>query len=355
MGYTEESKYSSNMKAALEIAGDIARKYGTDYIGDEHVIFAFLKLNCFACEILGDVCVNTSNYEKAFIANVTSNLRLNGERTPLLKEHLSQAVDIAARSGCGFVATEHFLYVVLSEKKPDKANIILGSIGVNVPSLARETYNGYLTVLDENTSADSLSAKAEPVQNAYPALPESLLRYGEDVTYKAWSGKLDPVIGRSMEIEKVIQILSRRSKNNPVLIGEPGVGKSAVIEGLAQAIVERDVPDVLKDRVVYSLDLADMLAGTSYRGEFEERLKNVISEIKKDGNIILFIDEIHNIVGAGSTSGNAMDASNILKPMLARGELQTVGATTIEEYRKYIEKDAAFERRFTPSSWKNPA
>ncbi|MGN0797016.1 MAG: ATP-dependent Clp protease ATP-binding subunit [Christensenellales bacterium] len=177
---------------------------------------------------------------------------------------------------------------------------------------------------------------------------KALEGFGIDLTKRAKQGKLDPVIGRSKEIERIIQILSRRTKNNPVLIGEPGVGKSAVVEGLAQAIVSGDVPEMLKNKKVFSLDMASLVAGTKYRGDFEERLKKAIDTIKEDGNIILFIDEIHTIVGAGSTGENGMDAANILKPQLARGELQTIGATTLDEYRKYIEKDSALERRFQP-------
>ncbi|MEG1646739.1 MAG: ATP-dependent Clp protease ATP-binding subunit, partial [Clostridia bacterium] len=174
-----------------------------------------------------------------------------------------------------------------------------------------------------------------------------LEKLGVDLTEKARQKKLDPVIGRSKEIDRIIQILSRRTKNNPVLIGEPGVGKSAVVEGLAQAIVEGNVPEMLKNKKIFSLDMASVVAGTKYRGEFEQRLQSAIKQIQADGNIIVFIDEIHNIVGAGSAEGS-MDAGNILKPMLARGELQTIGATTINEYRKHIEKDAALERRFQP-------
>ncbi|MBO7736838.1 MAG: ATP-dependent Clp protease ATP-binding subunit, partial [Clostridia bacterium] len=186
-------------------------------------------------------------------------------------------------------------------------------------------------------------------------LPNQLEKYGLNLTARAAEGKLDPVIGRRKEIEKVMQILSRRTKNNPVLVGEAGVGKSAVVEGLAQAIVKGEVPELLQRKIVFSLDLAGMLAGARYRGDFEERLKEVVDAVKRSGDIILFIDEIHTIVGAGGTNDSSMDAANILKPMLARGELQTVGATTLDEYRKYIEKDPALERRFTPVVVEEPA
>ncbi|HIX07703.1 MAG TPA: ATP-dependent Clp protease ATP-binding subunit, partial [Candidatus Borkfalkia faecipullorum] len=194
--------------------------------------------------------------------------------------------------------------------------------------------------------------QAESRQNARSAVE---IPYGTDLTQKAREGKLDPVIGRRKEIDKVVQILSRRTKNNPVLVGEPGVGKSAVVEGLAQAIVNGDVPDLLADKIVFSVDLPGMLAGARYRGDFEERLKDCLQAVQASGNIILFIDEIHTIVGAGSGADNSMDAANILKPMLARGEMQTIGATTLDEYRKYIEKDPALERRFTPVNVEQPS
>ena len=243
---------------------------------------------------------------------------------------------------------------------------IFRAIGVNIPKLASKlelVINNGPAELEEdeeddpffalgkaffNVGASKQSEKTERKNKTESSLDKSILQYGTDLTLKAREGKIDPVIGRKKEIDKIIQVLSRRTKNNPVLIGEPGVGKSAVVEGLAQAIVKNEVPDLLKNKTVFSLDLAGMVAGAKYRGDFEERLKNAINTIKNNGNVILFIDEIHGIVGAGATSDGNMDAANILKPMLARGELQTIGATTLEEYRKYIEKDAALERRFTP-------
>ena len=239
---------------------------------------------------------------------------------------------------------------------------ILRALGVNLAKLSSKIELALSGGLPEEQEEDENPFKAfeslfsTPTGNSskkkesknYPTLDKSTLQYGSDLTQKAREGKIDPVIGRKKEIDKIIQVLSRRTKNNPVLIGEPGVGKSAVVEGLAQAIVKNEVPDLLKNKIVFSLDLSSMVAGAKYRGDFEERLKNAINSIKNSGNVILFIDEIHQIVGAGATSDGNMDAANILKPMLARGELQTIGATTLEEYRKYIEKDAALERRFTP-------
>ena len=252
--------------------------------------------------------------------------------------------------------------------------MLFRSIGVNIPKLASKLElainNGSLeeddsfgdddpfTQLNKAFFGAPQSKGTEKQKSAEhkseKGLDRNILQYGTDLTQKAREGKIDPVIGRKKEIDKIIQVLSRRTKNNPVLIGEPGVGKSAVVEGLAQAIIKNEVPDLLKNKIVFSLDLAGMVAGAKYRGDFEERLKNAINSIKNSGNVILFIDEIHNIVGAGSTSDGNLDAANILKPMLARGELQTIGATTLEEYRKYIEKDAALERRFTPVQVEEP-
>ena len=269
--------------------------------------------------------------------------------------------------------TEHMFLAVLSSTEC-LAMRIFNAIGVNIPELAGKLElaitNGAFEAEEPEEEDDSPFAALNkknvlfnvPSQNSQQmkekksegGLDKRILQYGTDLTQKAREGKIDPVIGRKKEIDKIIQVLSRRTKNNPVLIGEPGVGKSAVVEGLAQAIIKNEVPDLLKNKIVFSLDLAGMVAGAKYRGDFEERLKNAITSIKNSGNIILFIDEIHNIVGAGATSEGNMDAANILKPMLARGELQTIGATTLEEYRKYIEKDAALERRFTPVQVEEP-
>ena len=251
----------------------------------------------------------------------------------------SEAID-------AITGTEHVLLAILTRDECFAARM-LESIGVDLSELIRSTEAFIDHVVERNDEEMRPQPSAVSYGTSETLSPE-LLAYGVDLTRRAREGKVDPVIGRRKEIEKVVQILSRRSKNNPVLIGEPGVGKSAVVEGLAQAIVSGSVPELLRGKTVFSLDLSGLVAGTRYRGDFEERLKKIIDKITSNRDIILFIDEIHMIVGAGSSSENTMDASNILKPMLARGELQTVGATTLEEYRKYIEKDAALERRFTP-------
>ena len=258
---------------------------------------------------------------------------MSGIPSQALMSLLDNAVKIAEKLGDSYATSEHLL-IALSEDKGE-AGRILNSAGVTRKNIeaAYEELRGDTRVTDPQEKAQF----------------EALERYGQNLTQQAREGKLDPVIGRSEEIRRTIQVLSRRTKNNPVLIGEPGVGKTAIVEGLAQRIVAGDVPSSLKDREIVSLDMASMLAGAKYRGEFEDRLKAVLREVKEsDGRIILFIDELHTIVGAGSSGDSSIDAGNMLKPALARGELHAIGATTLDEYRKYIEKDAALERRFQP-------
>ncbi len=253
----------------------------------------------------------------------------------------------ARNLGHNYVGTEHILLGLLQEGE-GVAIVVLNKLGgVNIEKLRQNI----LEMLSDNQSKSTSSQ-----DGVGKATPPNLDKYSRDLTQLAIDGKIDPVIGRTKEIERVIQILSRRTKNNPVLIGgEPGVGKTAIAEGLAQKIVEGKVPEIIKDKRVVTLDLPGMIAGAKYRGEFEERLKAVMKEIKEDGNIILFIDELHTIIGAGGAAEGAIDASNILKPVLARGgELQVIGATTIDEYRKYIEKDSALERRFQPIMVEEP-
>ncbi|MFI5040201.1 MAG: Clp protease N-terminal domain-containing protein, partial [Solirubrobacterales bacterium] len=246
---------------------------------------------------------------------------------------LRAAQDLASERGDDFVSTEHLLVGLAQDGGPGVADLL--------------TSRGATPAVLIDKIAE---VRTQPVRTADPeASFQALEKYGVDFTALAREGKIDPVVGRDAEIRRVVQVLSRRTKNNPVLIGEPGVGKTAVVEGLAQRIVAGDVPDSLRGKSLISLDLAAMLAGAQYRGQFEERLKSVLDEIKgSDGQVITFIDELHTVVGAGATGDSAMDAGNMLKPMLARGELQTVGATTIDEYRKHLEKDAALERRFQP-------
>ena len=355
--------FSENLKNVLETAKKVAAFYETDYIGSEHILFAILNLpDTRACKILHECGVQEAMYRKKFVAGLEKNTGINGF-TARTKDMMSKAYEFAVdHDGDGvLVGTEYMLLAILLDDdsvavrylRRMHVNIdeilskIDSEIGETKPDPAMEEYFDNLM-----SGKMRRMGQAESRQNARSAVE---IPYGTDLTQKAREGKLDPVIGRRKEIDKVVQILSRRTKNNPVLVGEPGVGKSAVVEGLAQAIVNGDVPDLLADKIVFSVDLPGMLAGARYRGDFEERLKDCLQAVQTSGNIILFIDEIHTIVGAGSGADNSMDAANILKPMLARGEMQTIGATTLDEYRKYIEKDPALERRFTPVNVEQPS
>ncbi len=353
-------KFSDNLQLVMSIAEETAEVYGTPYIGSEHLVLAML--NCYGCtaqRFLAACNVSEPEYRAYFARSVDKNSNIKGY-TPRTKHMIERAIEVSVdfNGEESLVGTEHMLLAIMSfdclamriframgvnyNELASKLELMLGSGGA---SNDQKTMDDIEDFFGGNSS--QVNKKADKSANRSP-IGKQLSSYGTDLTQKAREGKIDPVIGRSKEIEKIIQVLSRRTKNNPVLVGEPGVGKSAVVEGLAQAIVKNEVPDMLKGKTVFSMDLAGMLAGTKYRGDFEERLKNAIEFIKNDGNIILFIDEIHQIVGAGTGGEGNLDAANILKPMLARGELQTIGATTLEEYRKYIEKDAALERRFTP-------
>lgn len=365
------NKFTDNLQQVISVAEEAARVYGSSYIGSEHIVFAMLNCpDCTAYKVLSSCDVSEPAYREFFVRNIDKRSNINGY-TPRTKHMIERALELAIdiNGEDSLAGTEHMLLAVVSSKDC-LAMQMLYAIGVNMSSLAGKlelAVSGAFSDDDEEEdedpftnpskffkSATSSSPKGKEKKSSSP-LDKSVMQYGSDLTQKAKEGKIDPVIGRKKEIDKIIQVLSRRTKNNPVLIGEPGVGKSAVVEGLAQAIVKNEVPDLLKNKIVFSLDLAGMVAGAKYRGDFEERLKNAITSIKNNGNVILFIDEIHQIVGAGATSDGNMDAANILKPMLARGELQTVGATTLEEYRKYIEKDSALERRFTPVQVDEPS
>ncbi len=371
----ESKRFSQNLQYVIARSQEIADGLGTKYIGSEHIVYSMLATpECTAFRVLNACDVSESEFRHYLINSADRNSTIDGF-TPRTKHMLERAVEIAIDYGGedALAGTEHLLYAVM-ESPECLAMRILRAIGANVTHLASKLEmlisneeeddeddfpSPFASFFCEGSSSRQKKPAAHSVKGEHIGKGDNidgdLAQYGTNLTQKAREGKIDPVIGRKKEIDKIIQVLSRRTKNNPVLIGEPGVGKSAVVEGLAQAIVNNQVPDLLKGKIVFSLDLAGMVAGAKYRGDFEERLKNAINSIKENGNIILFIDEIHNIVGAGSTSEGNMDAANILKPMLARGELQTIGATTLEEYRKYIEKDAALERRFTPVQVEEPS
>ncbi len=358
--------FSRNVNEVIEISTTLSRRFGCSYIGSEHILYGLINVSDGrAAAILKEAGVDSERYLYYFQRTIDKSLIIPGNMfTARTKRLFETAVDISLKAHAGFVGTEHLLLAVLLDSD-SVAVAILRALKVNVDKMADEIYFSLMGVPDDYVDIEedddnqfvgaiknaSANVRGQKYAKDKPSQDEDLgelAKFGVNLNKQARDGKLDPVIGRKTEIDRVIQILSRRTKNNPVLIGEPGVGKSAVVEGLAQAIVKGNVPELLADKIVFSLDIAGMLAGARYRGDFEERLKKAIDTVKQNGNIILFIDEIHNIVGAGSTGEGNMDAANILKPMLSRGELQTIGATTIDEYRKYIEKDAALERRFQP-------
>ncbi len=350
-------KFTNRANKAIEIANDIALELGHSYIGTEHILYGLAKEgNGIASKVLENQNVTADDILNKIEELIGRDEPIENivDFTPRTKRVVESAFIEARKLGYNFIGTEHLLIGILREGDCVAAKILL-DLNVNIPKL----YNEIIKVINEgedyqgeNSSNYSDGAKRRG-KGSYNQTP-TLNQFGEDLTKKAEEGKLDPVIGRKQEIERVIEILSRRTKNNPCLIGEPGVGKTAAVEGLAQKIASGDVPEVLKDKRVVTLDISGMVAGAKYRGDFEERIKKALNEVKKAGDIILFIDEIHTIVGAGAAEG-AIDAANILKPLLARGEIQLVGATTLNEYRKFIEKDSALERRFSPVTVNEPS
>ena len=350
-------KFTNRANKAIESANDIALELGHNYIGTEHILYGLAKEgNGIASKVLENQNVTADDILNKIEELIGSDEPIENivDFTPRTKRVVESAFIEARKLGYNFIGTEHLLIGILREGDCVAAKILL-DLNVNIPKL----YNEIVKVINEgedyqgeNSSNYSDGAKRRG-KGSYNQTP-TLNQFGEDLTKKAEEGKLDPVIGRKQEIERVIEILSRRTKNNPCLIGEPGVGKTAAVEGLAQKIASGDVPEILKDKRVVALDISGMVAGAKYRGDFEERIKKALNEVKKAGDVILFIDEIHTIVGAGAAEG-AIDAANILKPLLARGEIQLVGATTLNEYRKFIEKDAALERRFSPVTVNEPS
>ena len=343
-------KFTERARRVLTLAQEEAQRFNHNYIGTEHLLLGLVREgDGVAAKVLANLGVELSKVRSAveFIIGRGDRAVL-GEigLTPRAKKVIELAVDEARRLNHHYIGTEHLLLGLVREGEGIAAGV-LESLGVNLERVRAETTR-ILSQSSPATSGAGTGGKAgSPSGGRTSTRTPTIDQLGIDLTAAARADQLDPVIGREQEIQRVIQILSRRTKNNPVLIGEPGVGKTAVVEGLAQRIVAGDVPETLQGKRLLTLDVGSLVAGTKYRGEFEERLKKVIEEIKNAGNCVLFIDEMHMLVGAGAAEG-AVDAANILKPSLARGELQTIGATTLDDYRKHIERDAALERRFQP-------
>ncbi|HHX12437.1 MAG TPA: ATP-dependent Clp protease ATP-binding subunit [Clostridiales bacterium] len=347
-------KFTDNAKNAINLAKESAYRLSHNYIGTEHLLIGLLQVEGVARKVLVENGVSVEKVLELVNQLIAPSNGVDmmdaGNFTPRSKRILDQSNKEATKLKASLVGTEHILIALIKETDCIAVRL-LNTLGVNIQKV-------YIDILAAS-GVDMNAAKGEYMAGkgkakGKPSATPTLDQYSRDLTTYAREGKLDPVIGRETEIQRVVQILSRRTKNNPCLIGEPGVGKTAIAEGLALKIVEGNIPDTIKGKRVVTLDLSGMVAGSKYRGEFEERIKKVISEVMSSGNVLLFIDEIHTIIGAGGAEG-AIDASNILKPSLARGELQLIGATTRVEYRKYIEKDAALERRFQPVVIEEPS
>ncbi len=346
-----QSPYTEKAKSVLQKAAKAARKSGQGYIGTEHILLGlYREENSVASRVLAENGLDESRLlqliQDYIVPEVNVVIKEREGYSPKAKILLEEAGRQAERFGSDLVGTEHLLLAMIKESD-NVAVRLMTTMGMS----AQKVYADTLYAIGEDPNlykTDLMKAKGQSKKKG-----SMLEQYSRDLTALAKEGKLDPVVGRETEIKRIIQIISRRTKNNPCLIGEPGVGKTAVVEGLAQRIISGNVPFTVQDKRVLVLDLSGMVAGSKYRGEFEERIKKVIAEVIASGNVILFLDELHTLIGAGGAEG-AIDASNILKPSLARGEIQLIGATTIEEYRKYVERDAALERRFQPVTVEEP-
>mgnify|MGYP002509822241 CR=1 FL=1 len=346
-----QRKYTKKAQTVLQLAQESALKLGNRFIGTEHILLGLtLVRDSVACKALEEQGITSDAiFEKiTTLISRGSISYIPQDFTPGAKRVLEFSNQEAQHMGTGYIGTEHLLLSLMKEVDSIAVKILI-IMGVN----AQKLYEDIMMMLGESESQmiPGMGYRSETANEK--TVTENLDKYGRNLTSLAKDNKFDPIIGREREIERIIQILSRRTKNSPCLVGDPGVGKTAIVEGLAQKVAEGNIPSTLKDKKIISLDLSSMVAGSKYRGEFEERMKKSLKEVQNDGNIILFIDEIHTIIGAGAAEG-AIDASNILKPLLARGEIQLIGATTLEEYRKHIEKDAAFERRFQPVKVEEP-
>src|SRR5919197_6139003 len=343
-------RFTDRARKVMQLANQEAQRFNHEYIGTEHILLGLVKEGSgVAANVLKNLDIDLRKIrlevEKIVQTGPGSEMVTMGKlpQTPRAKKVIEYSIEEARNLNHNYVGTEHLLLGLLREQEGVAAQVLM-NLGLKLEDVREEVLN----LLGHNMdSGESGGGGGERTQSRSKSKTPALDSFGRDLTELARQGKLDPVIGRTNEIERVIQILSRRQKNNPVLLGEAGVGKTAIVEGLAQSIIENNVPELLRDRRIVVLDLAMMVAGTKYRGQFEERIKAVMNEVRRAKNTILFIDELHTLVGAGGAEG-AIDASNVLKPALARGEIQCIGATTLDEYRKYIEKDSALARRFQP-------
>ena len=352
------NKFTKQAQTALTLAKAAAIDFELGYIGTEHLLLGLLsETEGTAGRVLEEFQVDGKKLVElidklvtpAEVGNITE-IEMKPPYSPRTEKVLKSAVAEAQNSGCEKAGTEHLLLAMLRETDCVGTRLLY-TMGVNIQKL----YAAVLGAMGyDNEAIQEEFQAAKAMQNLGGSSTPALDQYSRDLTQMAAEGKLDPVVGREKEISRLIQILSRRTKNNPCLVGEPGVGKTAIAEGLAQRILAGSVPETIKDKRLVVLDLSGMVAGSKYRGEFEERIRKVVDEVRENQGILLFIDELHTIIGAGGAEG-ALDASNILKPSLSRGELQIIGATTLEEYRKYIEKDAALERRFQPVTVEEPS
>ncbi len=346
-------KFTNTSKNAMEIANQLAIDLGHNYVGTEHLLYGLVKEGKgVACKVLENQAITADLIYNEITELIGTTKKLNENTlgfTPRTKRVLENSFKEAKKEGFDYIGTEHILLGIMKEGDSIAVRILL-----NLKLNPQKLYNEILKLTNEDITEITRTKEIINKEKNKNSQTPTLNQFGINLTKQAEEGKLDPVIGRNVEIERVIQILSRRTKNNPCLIGEPGVGKTAVVEGLAQKIINGDVPEILKNKKIITIDISSMVAGAKYRGDFEERIKKALNEVKKEEDIILFIDEIHTIVGAGSAEG-AIDAANILKPLLARNEIQLIGATTINEYRKYIERDPALERRFSTVNVEEPS
>ena len=340
-------RFTDRARKVMQLANQEAQRFNHEYIGTEHILLGLVKEGSgVAANVLKnlDVDLRKIRLEVEKIVQSGPDMVTMGKlpQTPRAKKVIEYSMEEARNLNHNYVGTEHILLGLLREQEGVAAQVLM-NLGLKLEDVREEVLNLLGHGLEGAESGERSPAAGSP--KAGKSKTPALDSFGRDLTELAKQGKLDPVIGRTDEIERVIQILCRRQKNNPVLLGEAGVGKTAIVEGFAQMVIDNNVPDLLRDRRIVVLDLAMMVAGTKYRGQFEERIKAVMNEVRRAKNTILFIDELHTLVGAGGAEG-AIDASNVLKPALSRGELQCIGATTLDEYRKYIEKDGALERRF---------